>query len=364
MVLRAVLMAVVVAFTGCQGSHIRAVFSPEAGAQSQAETEAAEAEAADPEMAELMALLSRMSPPDNKAASAALTNIRQHSFQTVGRDTDPSVDAAGRTMVFASTAHAKRSDIFIKDVVGKSVTQLTTDPASDIQPEVSPDGRHVAFASNRSGSWEIYLMRTDGKSIRQLTRGGGDNLHPSWSPDGSRVVYCCRSDQSGQWDMWIVSLSAPLARQYVGNGLFPVWSPKEDIIAYQRPRGRAKRLYGIWTVRLTKGEPSLPTLVASSPHVAYVCPTFSQIGDRLAFSAVPPGGADSCDIYSADVDGRNLQQFTSGSGTKFGPEWVGDRVYFSYNRDGHENIWSVQVSPAPTVTASGSEDRQPVVAKK
>ena len=318
---------------------------------------------ADPEMAELMALLGQMTPPRG-STHATPVNIRQHSFQSIGRDADPSVDPSGRWIVFASTAYSKRSDIFVKTLAGRALTQLTNDPASDIQPVFSPDGKRVAFASNRSGSWEIYVVDLDGNPLRQVTQGGGDSMHPSWSRDGSQLVYSCRSDRSRQWDMWIVDLASPSSRQYLGEGLFPVWSPTANVIAYQRARQRDKRLYGIWSVHLVNGEPSMPTLVASSPEVAYVCPTFSSDGAQLAFTAVSPGSLHgSADIYCVDVDGGRLQKVTTGFGKKFGPEWVGDRIYFSYNRGGNENIWSVRVEGAPEESLSAKKHKSPVVAK-
>ena len=352
MILRIGVVVAVLSLAGCVGT-------PPPGPRA-AQDQTQPAEPLDPEMAELLALLSLKGPPSGNLADTALINIRQHSFQTVGKDADPSVDGAGKRMVFASTAYSQRSNIYLKSVEGQAVTQLTTDPASEIQPVLSPDGKQVAFASNRNGTWDIYVMGIDGKSIRQVTNGGGDSLHPAWGPGGTRLAYCCRSPQSGQWELWVIGLDAPEARQFIGQGVFPTWSPKEDLIAYQRPRGRDRQLYGIWTVRLVNGEPSLPTLVASSPDTAYLSPAFSPDGKRLAFTAVSSDLAEgSTDIYSVEVNGGGLQQLTKGPGGKFSPTWVGDRIYFSFGRGGQENIWSVQAdTPGPvTASAQSSSDK-------
>ncbi len=312
----------------------------------------------DREMRELMDVLGRMAPPAGATEATAVSALRRHSFQTVGGDTDPCVDGGGRIMVFASTAHSPWPDIYLKRIDSQAVTQLTSDPASDIQPAISPDGRYVAFASNRTGAYEIYVMTLDGRSIRQVTYGGGDNVHPSWSADGDRLIYACRSARSGRWEMWIASLSRPGSRQFVGYGLFPVWSPVADRIAFQRPRARDGQLYGIWMIDLIDGQPSLPTLVADAPDRAYLSPTFSDDGRQLAFASVAPEGAGRIDIYTVDLDGQNLQQLTKGPGRKYGPTWAGEAIYFSCDRDGQENIWSVHVD-APqhsAATETGTDD--------
>ena len=343
------IIAIAVVVAGCQERRV----SPTASAPVTAPPPSAQL---DPEVAELMALLDHSSTPSaskGEMPEAAVINIRQHSYQPVGRDTDPSVDASGERMVFATTAHSRHSDIYMKSVDGRAVTQLTTEPDNEIQPALSPDGSRLAFASDRGGHWNIYIMAVDGKSISKITRGGGENLHPSWSPDGTRLVYCCHSHRSGQWELWMVDLSQSSAREFLGYGLFPEWSPSEDVIAYQRPRGRGERLYGIWTTRLANGEPQSPTLVASSEELAYVCPTFSRDGRQLAFTAVTPSmKTASTDIYCVGVNGNNLQCLTRGPGRKYSPYWAGDRIYFSYDHEGAENIWSVQANATPRVAAA------------
>ena len=92
----------------------------------------------------------------------AAGSMRQHTFTELGADTDADIDADGRRMVFSSTRHNIYADLYIKSIDGVAVTQLTSDPSSDIQPSFSPSGEHVAFASDRSGNWDIWIISAEG----------------------------------------------------------------------------------------------------------------------------------------------------------------------------------------------------------
>jgi len=94
--------------------------------------------------------------------SRPFNSLVQHSFCEEGGDFDPDVSADGRWMVFSSLRHSPNPDLYIKQISGSTATRLTSDPASEIQPSFSPTGDKVAYASNRSGSWDIWVIGVDG----------------------------------------------------------------------------------------------------------------------------------------------------------------------------------------------------------
>src|SRR5919201_42308 len=60
----------------------------------------------------------------------------------------------------------------------------------DRMPRWSPDGKRIAFVSNRSGDWQIWTINPDGSGLQQLTyTSSGRTLYPVWSPDGTRLAY-------------------------------------------------------------------------------------------------------------------------------------------------------------------------------
>lgn len=67
--------------------------------------------------------------------------------------------------------------------------QLLLSNASDIHPRWSPDGKRLAFSSNRTGRYEIFTVGADGIGLQQVTGGPGDKTWPAWSPDGQRILF-------------------------------------------------------------------------------------------------------------------------------------------------------------------------------
>jgi TolB protein len=65
---------------------------------------------------------------------------------------------------------------------GTHQRRLTVDQASDNEPFFAPDGKHILFESNRSGTDEIWVMNADGSDPHQLTRGPGDHTEAQWAP--------------------------------------------------------------------------------------------------------------------------------------------------------------------------------------
>lgn len=283
-------------------------------------------------------------PPANPASGEV--GFQQHTFVDEGFDGDVNASPDGRWLIFASTRHNDRPDIYIQKVDGLSVTQLTSDGADDAYPTFAPDGKRVAFSSTRNGSWDIYLMDADGRNITQVTSGPSQDLHPSFSPDGSRLIYCS-SGRSGQWELWTVDLLT-LEKKMVGYGLFPVWSPEKgsNKVAYQRARQRGSRWFSLWTLELMDGEARRITEVAASSNAAIVSPTWSPDGRRLAFSTIVSPTAESKarghqDIWVVNADGANRRRITDGTGTNLSPTWSTDgRIYFISDRAGSECVWS------------------------
>lgn len=80
-------------------------------------------------------------------------------------------------------------DIFVSDLKGKVVKQLTNSPRYDAEATVSPKGDKIVFTSLRSGDLELYTMNIDGSDVRQITDSPGYDGGATFSPDGSMLVW-------------------------------------------------------------------------------------------------------------------------------------------------------------------------------
>jgi TolB protein len=210
--------------------------------------------------------------------------------------------------------------LFRFELASSALTRLTWGDWNDITPSISPDGSSAAFASDRGGSWDLYIMDLQIGTIAQLTNTPEYDGAPAWSPDMAWMAYETYSD--GQLDIAIRSMtdsaSLPvLLTDSSGSDHSPAWAPDGRRIAFVSSRtGDAD----VWLADLDKTSERFVNLSAS-PRAAESHPTWSRDGSRLAWAARMNGPGYS-GIYIWDAARRGLPAVWAGSG--IWPAWSAD----------------------------------------
>jgi len=311
----------------------------------------------------------------------ATTNVRRVTFGDEGEDFDPSISTDGTKLVFASTQHRATSDIYIKRINSRVVTQLTNDNADDASPAISPDGTKIAFASNRSGNWDVYIMPITGGKAVQVTSDTSDEVQPSWSPDGIKIVYA-RAGRTGRWELWISALSNNTTAHFIGYGVSPKWCPiastgenGADKILYQLSRERGRRSFSLWTLDYADSMSSNPTELIGSADAAMINPAWSADGAWVAFAKIPLNTTteDSCtspiiqasstkaadfgSLWMVSVTGDASVRLTGSEASALSPVWANDNtLYYVTNRSGRESVWSLSMAPAIRAAQAAMSD--------
>ena len=141
---------------------------------------------------------------------------------------DPSPD--GDWLAYYSLG--KQEDIFIIHADGTDMRQLTDDVFKDREPRWSPDGKRIAFTSDRSGGSEIWAINRDGSGLQQLTQMAGAH-HPVWSPDGTQMVYSIHTPKNAAYifrvgQAWTEQTPVALAALSDTSQTFESWSWSPD----------------------------------------------------------------------------------------------------------------------------------------
>jgi len=192
------------------------------------------------------------------------------------------------------------------------LTRLTASDWDDITPAISPDGKWLAFASNRNSYWDIYLLDLASGNVVRLTDTSEYDAAPSWSPDGAFLAY--ESYQNGSLGIFIRSVKDSTQvyalTQDETTDTSPAWSPLGRQIAFISNRSGEPE---VWLADLNKSGTDKFTNISNSPLTLESHPAWSPDGKHLAWaSADPSSGLTS--IYIWDADNPSSPAVFAGSG--------------------------------------------------
>ncbi|OFZ10521.1 MAG: hypothetical protein A2Z20_02755 [Bdellovibrionales bacterium RBG_16_40_8] len=146
------------------------------------------------------------------------------------------------------------ADIYKMTLDGTSISPITRGPGSamNVEPAVSPDGRTIAFSSDRSGKPMIYTMSMNGENVKKLTHAGNYNATPSWSPDGKKIAFAGFDNDRNNFDIFLINAdgsgiirlsSARKTNDKWSNNEDPAFSPDGRHVLFVSDRTGTKQLY-------------------------------------------------------------------------------------------------------------------------
>ena len=237
--------------------------------------------------------------------------------------------------------HSQRTgaaEIFVVNPDGTGLSQLTSPypiGARDTFPNWSPDGRLIAFQSDREGDFEVYFGDAQGRWVRRLTHTPGVDSRPVWSPDARRFLFHSDRGHPGVWDVYVMNRNGRRQRNLTadspGNDRFADWSPDGQWIAFWSDRA------GNDEIHVMDADGANPRNLTNHPG-ADVIPAWSPDGERIAFSSNRSGDEE---IYVMNADGSSVSRLTNSPGMDRYPAWSPDgrSIAFVSARDGNFEIY-------------------------
>jgi Tol biopolymer transport system component len=225
---------------------------------------------------------------------------------------------------------------------GLVLKRLTDDPANDLTGIWRPDGEKIAWVSDRSGSYQIWVMNRDGSEEQQVTRGPGIHAWHMWSPNSDRLVYWGYDEQTkqsaistcledGTDEIIVVESEEALDK--------PVFSPDGQYIAY------AAETNGNWNIWVARSDGSEFFQLTDDPQME-TNPLWRPDGMALAYKACASGDYGLC--------GEEFLTFENGFDQPTIFKWNGPKSIqmYDWSPDGEKIAYTAEI-----VTNASGEDR-------
>ena len=244
-------------------------------------------------------------------------------------------------------------------VFGPDPVNLTNNPGGDFEPIWSPDGKYIAFYSDRNPSgkcrYKIFTMKSDGSDQTKLP-GSECDFRPVFSPDGKKLAF--DSARDGNHEIYTVNVDGTDLKRLTRSESYdssPRWSADGKMIVYFS--GNSQSIYKDSDIYIMNADGSDPRNLTNSKGGGETYPFFSPDGKRIAFTSYRDGNAE---IYIMDADGSDQRRLTNNPARDDNARWSPDGaiINFGTNRDGNYEVYTMNAdgSEKQNVTSHPSND--------
>lgn len=237
----------------------------------------------------------------------------------------------GSRLVFAGS-HAGTSAIFGMSADGAGRRLLAEAPAMDRHPRWL-DGRTVIFESRRAGNDDVFMVSVDGSNLRQLTDNTAADGAGLPSPDGRHIAFLSQRG-GGAWALFVMDRSGAFQRLLATDGVSHAWIPGGSRLVFAGTSAG-----DLFEADVTTGQ---VTPLVTSPEVER-SPRPSPDGRWLLFTR---GSGPTTSLWLKDFHSAGLRQLPVPGGPVEWTTWCGDsrRVVFSAGANGEEDLYAVRIS--------------------
>jgi TolB protein len=215
-------------------------------------------------------------------------------------------------ITFASDVSGGYKEIFVADVLGRNIKQITRHKSLTVSPKFSPDGKTMVITLSKDGNPDLYLISKEGTILERFTNHAGINVSPAWSPDGKHITFV--SDRSGTPQIYIMNVKTKSVRRITFQGndnTEPSWSPDGEWIAYS---GLYDGQYQIFKIKPEGGQ-ALQLTWYRDDHES---PSWSPDSRQVVFTRRHNDDRDICTVFRNGTGFRTLFQL---KGHQSSPEW-------------------------------------------
>jgi Tol biopolymer transport system component len=237
--------------------------------------------------------------------------------------------------------------------------QITSQPGQQLFPSVAPD-KSVAFSQRNGADWDVYVVSHATPPINLTPDSAADDWQAEFSPDGKFLAF--RSERNGG-GIYMMNSNGRNLRRVTSAGFNPTWSPDGSEILYSTAQIIADPAYrpirgALFAVKIATGERRIVWAEGDA-----VQPRWSPNGKRIAYWGFASQGGQR-DIWTITAAGTNPVKLTDDAATDWNPVWSpdGKHLYFGSDRGGRMEIWRAAIDeatgqaqgPATQITKSGA----------